>query len=220
MRSRPAPWIRGLEMWKAIAMAGVVLLSTQGPAGAQSSQVFDHLDELDRMNERLQERNARLERENRELRERLRRYEPVDPGVSGGSGSEPAARPSPGFTAVRPESPAPAPITPPQLSPSPAASGISVAGTIKIESEPRGAEVSTSLGSGCRTPCEMEIAADQPFAITFVHPGYEPATVDVQVQPGKAGASKFLPNPVFLQLVPAAKKKPPSQALPRSIAPQ
>ena len=203
-------------------MAAVVSLSIQGRAVAQSTQVFDHLDELDRMNERLQERNARLERENRELRERLRRYEAVDPGVSGvsGSGPEPAARPSPGFTAVRPESPAPAPITPPQLSPLPSAGGISVAGTIKIESDPRGAEVSTSLGSGCRTPCEMEIAADQPFAITFVHPGYEPATVDVQVQPGKVGASKFLPNPVFLQLVPAAKKKPPSQALPRSIAPQ
>jgi hypothetical protein len=90
------------------------------------------------------------------------------------------------------------------------AAGPYINGTIDLDSDPQGAQAATSLGSGCETPCAMEISADGPFTVTFTHPGYTPATVDIRMQPGQAGVSdpKFSPNPVFVQLVPQARKKP------------
>ena len=66
----------------------------------------------------------------------------------------------------------------------------------------------------------MEISAGGPFSVTFTHPGYAPATVQVRIQPGQPGVSdpKFSPNPVFVQLKPAAKKKP-AAAEPQKLAP-
>jgi hypothetical protein len=92
----------------------------------------------------------------------------------------------------------------------PSAAGASLNGTIDLDSDPQGAQAATSLGSGCETPCAMEISADRPFTVTFTHPGYAPTAVTVGMQPGQAGVSgpKFSPNPIFMQLAPQAKKKP------------
>ena len=56
----------------------------------------------------------------------------------------------------------------------------------------------------------MEISADGPFTVTFTHPGYAPAAVNIRIQPGQPGVSdpQFSPNPVFVQLAPQARKKP------------
>ena len=59
-----------------------------------------------------------------------------------------------------------------------------LSGTIDLDSNPQGAQAATSLGSGCETPCAMEISAAGPFTVTFTHPGYAPATVDVRMQSG------------------------------------
>ena len=80
-------------------------------------------------------------------------------------------------------------------------------GVLAIESVPKDAEVSTSLGSGCKTPCELEITTDQPFSITLARSGYETTTVDVQIS-----NAQLTPNLISVQLRPAAQKKPGAQA--------
>jgi hypothetical protein len=96
--------------------------------------------------------------------------------------------------------------------------------TIELDSEPQGAEAKTSLGSGCRTPCALEVPTGGAFSVTFTREGYAAQTVPVQVQPGQEAASvKFTPNPVFAELGPApgAKKKPTAKpaAKPAAAAP-
>src|SRR5262249_18217341 len=92
-------------------------------------------------------------------------------------------------------------------SPSPPPPPTMITGVLAIESVPKGAEVSTSLGAGCKTPCELEITTDQPFSIMLAHSGYEATTVDVQI-----ANAQFTPNPISVQLRPAAQRKPGAQA--------
>jgi len=110
-----------------------------------------------------------------------------------------------------PDAPKPAPSRAPTLAlpqwllASPSAT--TVTGVLAIESIPKGAEVSTSLGSGCKTPCELEITTDQPFSITLARSGYETTTVDVQIS-----NAQLTPNPISVLLRPAAQKRPRAQA--------
>ncbi|HXN42794.1 MAG TPA: hypothetical protein VN917_01005 [Xanthobacteraceae bacterium] len=106
--------------------------------------------------------------------------------------------------------------------PSPVGPGpVSLNGTIDLDSDPQGAQAATSLGSGCETPCAMEISTDGPFTVTFTHPGYAPTTVNIRLQPGQSGVSdpKFAPNPVFVQLTPQSKRKP-AVSGPQELAPK
>jgi hypothetical protein len=95
--------------------------------------------------------------------------------------------------------------------------------TMQFESEPAGAEVKTSVGQICRTPCSVAVTASE-FTVTFALAGYQPQTVPVRVVPaaadpqnsptGEATAPRLVPNPVFVQLQPvapprAARRKPP-----------
>src|SRR6185312_3579313 len=53
---------------------------------------------------------------------------------------------------------------------------------VQLESAPPGADATTSLGPGCKTPCSVSVPApDAGFAVTFLLPRYEPATVQVNV---------------------------------------
>lgn len=87
------------------------------------------------------------------------------------------------------------------------------AAALRIESDPPGAEATSSLGPVCRTPCALPIAgAGGNFAVTMTLPGYLPQTVPVQVLGPEApdvGGGRFTPNPVFAKLEPSkpAKKK-------------
>jgi hypothetical protein len=83
----------------------------------------------------------------------------------------------------------------------------SFAGVVDLNSNPSGAEVTTSLGSGCRTPCSLEVTAEGPFTVTFTHEGYVSATVQVKIEHARMGVSnrKFAPNPVFAELAPVPK---------------
>ena|SRR5712691_11196492 len=183
----------------ALAIAAIFATFTQ--ASAQTpTEMLEHIDDLGRRNEKLQERVRILENDNKALRELLRELGVAapNPGVLA-----PQSLPVPGRPDAGEQGPAARTLPLPSAGPS-------LAGTIDLDSDPRGAQAATSLGSGCKTPCAMEISADGPFTVTFTHPGYAPATVDIGMQPGQPGVSnpKFSPNPVFVQLAPQARKKP------------
>jgi len=77
---------------------------------------------------------------------------------------------------------------------------------LRIESEPPGADARTSQGQTCRTPCELTLASDGEFAVTVELAGYQPQTLPVKVN-GK-GDAKLQPNPLYVELQPAAPVKP------------
>ena len=86
---------------------------------------------------------------------------------------------------------------------------------VALESEPPGADATTSLGPACKTPCSVEIPApDAGFSVTFAGPRFQPVTVPVQVirNPGDFASPPTTiiePSPVFAELKPAA---PPPKA--------
>lgn len=219
----------------AATFVSIVLMSGIGQAWAQTTEMWDHIYDLGRQNEKLQERVQSLENENSLLRERLRQLEGGEPKrVPAISLPIPVAPPRPSFgeqgpapriAAPSPPSAQPPSIPPPSPSPSsplaltPVPAAAAHVGTIDFNSDPPGAKVA-SHGSGCETPCAMEISADGPFTVTFTRSGYAPASVQVRIEPGQPGVSdpRFAPNPVFVQLKPQAQKKPPPGE-PQKLAP-
>jgi hypothetical protein len=85
---------------------------------------------------------------------------------------------------------------------------------VRLESNPPGADASTSLGQSCKTPCSVSVPApDAPFTVAFALPKYQPASVPVNVikNPGDLTTSATVttdPNPVFAELQPAVPPKP------------
>lgn len=85
---------------------------------------------------------------------------------------------------------------------------------VRLESNPPGADASTSLGPGCKTPCSVSVPApDAPFTVAFALPKYQPTSVPVNVikNPGDFATPASVttdPNPVFAELQPAAPPKP------------
>ena len=106
---------------------------------------------------------------------------------------------------------------------------------VQLESTPPGADATTSLGPGCKTPCSVAVPApDTGFAVTFALPRFQPVTIPVQVirNPGDftTEASVVIePSPVFAVLKPAGPppkvrkpmrpKKPPAAAAPAAASP-
>jgi hypothetical protein len=90
----------------------------------------------------------------------------------------------------------------------PASKPVSVT-AIRLNSDPQGADATTSLGWSCRTPCSIELPIDGPFTVTFTHLGFAPSTVAVQIEAAQKGASdaKFVPDPVFAALQPLRAPK-------------
>jgi hypothetical protein len=75
---------------------------------------------------------------------------------------------------------------------------------LRIESEPPGADARTSQGQTCRTPCELTVPTDNELAVTVQLSGFQPQTLPVRAD----GQSKLQPNPVYVELQPAAPVKP------------
>ena len=106
---------------------------------------------------------------------------------------------------------------------------------VQLESVPPGADATTSLGPGCKTPCTVSVPApDAGFSVTFNLPRFQPATVPVQVirNPGDftiPASTTIEPSPVFAELKPAGPpprvrksmrpKKPKSAAAPAADSP-
>lgn len=78
---------------------------------------------------------------------------------------------------------------------------------LRIESEPPGADARTSQGQTCRTPCELTVPTDNELAVTVQMTGYQPQTMPIRLD-GKGGDSRLQPNPVYVELQPAAPVKP------------
>jgi hypothetical protein len=75
---------------------------------------------------------------------------------------------------------------------------------LRIESEPPGADARTSQGQTCRTPCELTVPTDSELAVTVQMTGYQPQTLPVRAD----GQSRLQPNPVYVELQPAAPVRP------------
>lgn len=84
---------------------------------------------------------------------------------------------------------------------------------VRLESSPPGADATTSLGPGCKTPCSVSVPTpDAPFSVSFTLPKHQPASVPVNVSrtPGDfttPAAVTTDPNPVFAELQPAVPPK-------------
>src|ERR1700712_330321 len=99
---------------------------------------------------------------------------------------------------------------------------------VQLESAPPGADATTSLGPGCKTPCSVSVPApDAGFAVTFALPRFQPVTVPVQVirNPGDfttPATTVVEPSPVFAKLKPAEPppkvKKPIRRKKPKPAA--
>ena len=123
----------------------------------------------------------------------------------------------------------------PSMTPTPAAS------TLEFVSEPAGADIKTSTGQTCKTPCALSVAASE-FTATFTLNGYQPQTLPVRLimsdegrdpNTGQVAPARMTPNPVYAELMiaapvrrspppvaskPAAKKKPKAAAKPKPAA--
>jgi len=94
---------------------------------------------------------------------------------------------------------------------------------VQLESVPSGADATTSLGPGCKTPCSVAVPApDAGFAVTFAMPRFLPVTIPVQVirNPGdfsSPASTTIDPNPVVAELRPAG---PPPRAARKPIRPK
>jgi hypothetical protein len=97
-----------------------------------------------------------------------------------------------------------------------------VAATLEFESEPPGADVKTSTGQTCRTPCALSVAANE-LTATFTLNGYQPQSVPVKMTPATEGVDpgtgqvpppRMAPNPVYaeLMLAPPVRRPPPPPA--------
>jgi hypothetical protein len=93
-----------------------------------------------------------------------------------------------------------------------------IATTMQFESEPAGADAKTSAGQSCRTPCSLAVTSRE-FTVSFSLLGYQPQTVPVrsvvsseardQTNDGEPAVARLVPNPVFVELQPAAPSPPP-----------
>ena len=84
---------------------------------------------------------------------------------------------------------------------------------LKFESDPMGAEIRTTQGRTCKTPCELTVLShEQPVTITKNN--YVPQTVQVALGPQPDHSfwenppPTLVPNPVRIVLQPVPKAKP------------
>jgi hypothetical protein len=94
---------------------------------------------------------------------------------------------------------------------------------VQLESVPSGAEATTSLGPGCKTPCSLAVpASDTGFSVTYALNKFQPVTVPVQVTriPGDfstPASTAVDPNPVVAELQPVG---PPPKAVRKMLRPK
>jgi hypothetical protein len=88
--------------------------------------------------------------------------------------------------------------------------------TLKLESDPAGAEAKLSSGASCVTPCALPVVPGGNIEVNFSLARYQPRSMTVRVIPAEkniigmeSAAARLEPNPVYAELQPAgAAKKP------------
>lgn len=98
---------------------------------------------------------------------------------------------------------------------------------LQFESEPAGAEVKTSSGQTCRTPCALAVPAAD-FTASFTLNGYQAQTVAVKLLPPEdtrggeeftaVSEPRFTPSPVSAEMVKEAPRRSTRQK-PRAARP-
>jgi hypothetical protein len=74
--------------------------------------------------------------------------------------------------------------------------------TFVVETDPPGAEVSTSNGFACKsTPCALRMDRDSEFVVTIEKEGYETATASVSHEVAGGGAAGMAGNVLFGGLI-------------------
>jgi hypothetical protein len=103
--------------------------------------------------------------------------------------------------------------------------------SIQVDSAPQGADATSSLGGGCKTPCTISVPDNaENFSVSFALDKYQPLTVPVQVThvPGDfttPASTTFDPNPVMGELQAMAppkrhhRSRPRKPRAPRAAAP-
>jgi hypothetical protein len=80
---------------------------------------------------------------------------------------------------------------------------------LRFESEPPGAEVKTSSGQTCRTPCELSVQVAPEVSATFALNGYQPQTISLRTEAGSGfNSARLAPNPLYVELRAAAATPP------------
>ena len=91
--------------------------------------------------------------------------------------------------------------------------------TVRFESEPPGAEAKTSNGQTCSTPCALALPVNAPLTVTFTLNGYQPETESVEPISITGSPTQLRPNPVTVELLPAAPPpKPVKKPAPKKKA--
>ena len=85
--------------------------------------------------------------------------------------------------------------------------------TLRIESEPPGAEARTAEGQNCLTPCEVVVPPVGETVVAFALRGYQPLAIPVRREPpGGALPARLQPNPVYAELQPILLARPTKKA--------
>src|SRR5579872_7460659 len=88
--------------------------------------------------------------------------------------------------------------------------------SVRLESEPPGAEAKASNGQTCRTPCALALPGNAANTITFSLPGDPPDSEKLDLVSMGDGTSQLRPNPLLVELTalppqPRAKKPAPKK---------
>lgn len=65
---------------------------------------------------------------------------------------------------------------------------------VQIQSQPAGAEVRTSMGHTCVTPCSLQFSRKDEFTVTVSKAGFHSVEIPVKTQVAGAGAAGFVGN--------------------------
>ena len=114
---------------------------------------------------------------------------------------------------------------------------------VQIISDPSGADVRSSMGPTCITPCTLQVSRKDEFTVTISKPGFVEENVPVKTQVAGSGAAGFagnvliggiigmgadaytgatlehVPNPVSVTLRPVPPSPSPTRAAPKPRKP-
>jgi hypothetical protein len=82
--------------------------------------------------------------------------------------------------------------------------------SVRVESEPPGAEAKAAGGQSCRTPCALTLPGNAATTVTFNLAGYQAESEKLELVSMGDGTSQLRPNPVLVELtpLPPSTKKP------------
>jgi len=93
--------------------------------------------------------------------------------------------------------------------------------TVRFESEPPGADVRSSNGQTCKTPCALALPVEAPLTVTFALNGYQPVEETLEPVDQAGSLPQLRPNPVMVELTPAPPTpKPTAKPRTRNPAPK